>query len=102
AQREDAANTRIRVVERIAGPLHIGVAHAGGGDTVAPAKVERQQLDGVLGYAVGGVRVRRGFVNRQRIEVGITMRTAHLPIPAFELGQRARAGNNYAVTRTPV
>jgi len=89
AESEAASDARVGVVEGVAGPLHVGVAHADRRDTVAPAQPIGQQFDGVLGDAIGSTRADRVFVNQHRLHDPTTVGAMDFPVAAFQLFQWA-------------
>src|SRR2546423_282496 len=82
---------------RVSRTLHVGVTHARRRHAITPPQIQRQHLDGVLGYSIRRVRIRGGFIDRQRFEVRIAVGAVHLPIAALELSQRTRAGKYHTM-----
>ena len=97
SQREDPGDAGIGVVERVAGAVDDRVPHVGHRDAVFFAEIERHQLEGVLGDAVGRVGTGRAFVEDLRLTDPAARRTGDLPLSPRQLLLGAGVGVEHPV-----
>ena len=109
AQAEDAARTRVRVVDRLPRALHDAVAQGDGRDAVPAAQVDGDHLLAELRHAVGVLRIGDPLGRRLHLKRTAALRARDVPLTRREgllgthsrVAARRRPGTGRALRPSP-